>query len=141
MAFVFSTDKSYTEYHVKRNYTKRKERLTVSFQRSKREGANGYASISADLARKVCMGAKVIVGLDKEANELVIISSAVGNINVNKVSFGQYDLYAGMALGRFFLSQGVEKKDFPRGRYEASVDEEKNIHVNLNSVKEVESGE
>lgn len=134
MAFVYSTDSSYTDYLNHKTPRAKLDKLFVTFQRNARteNNATGQANISAGLASLTTMQPKAVVGLDKEANEIVIIPTAVGNISVIKLKSGFFTYYGSIALNKFLRSQGIEKKDFPKGRFAADVDDEGNIHIYLN---------
>lgn len=135
MGFIFSTDESYTNFKRKkvvRGQLSTRMHVTFTENHKSKYKKTGCLYTSAALSRRVCLGAKAIVGYDKEANELVIVPSLIGNIKVSKNTSTMGGLYCFISLANFLLSQGVKEEDFPVGRYEVSVDEENNIHVYLN---------
>lgn len=134
MGFVYSTDSSYTEFIKKRVIHKQRENMFALFTRSatSENNSTGQLNISAAVARKANTLKTAIVGYDKDKRELIIIPSIVGNITVSKMSSGYTgDFYGSLALLRFLLSQGFERKDIPKGRFAADVDDEGNIHIYL----------
>lgn len=127
MGFIFSTDNSYTDYIAQRRRAKKKQLCPyfASFKTS-RGKATAQLSLSLETAREIRLGKSCIVGYDKDANEMVIVPSVVGNISVCKAITGDRAI---MALRRFFNSQGVT--EFPVGRFEVGFDEEGNCHIYL----------
>lgn len=135
MAFIFSTDKSYLDFIAKPKTKRRKQTCFAAFMRSAENAESNYSTgivrLSGDISVKSGMLRKAIVGYDKELNEIIIIPTLSGNINVTKTDSTRTN-YGNLALRKFLLSQGFTRNNLPKGRFKADVDSEGNVHIYLN---------
>lgn len=126
MAMIFSTDEMFVNQRRTRRYNRPKYFVCFMKRRGK---PSGMINISQGLMEKTTLSKKVILGYDKEANELVLMQSEKGNITITN-SKRMSCTHA--SIGRFLEYAGFEAENFPVGIYKATVDEKGYIRVNLN---------
>lgn len=131
MAFVYSTDHDVKgRMFAKRRGKRPEEKIDfVSFgiAMGQKTGKMIIPSIVAGKAQ-IYSKCNVVLGYDREKNEIVIIQSASGNVECKPQ--GKSVTMAIMGY-RFLLAVGFTRESFPYGRYEAFV-KDGDIHVYLN---------
>lgn len=119
MAYIYSTD--ILKYRMGGG-TPRKIREFCSFVNS----TNGVMiNICSRLALEALPSKTIKLGYDDEANKMIIVSAADGNLKLCKSG----SMHAISCTG-FLKALGIKRKF--SGRYEAYVDEEMNIVIDLN---------
>lgn len=119
MAYIFSTD---ILKHRMGGGSPRKIREFCSFVNS----TNGVMiNICARLAQEVTPSKTIKLGYDAEANKMIIVSALDGDLKLCKSKSMSVISCTG-----FLKALGIKKKF--NGRYEAYVDEDMNIVIDLN---------
>lgn len=104
MAIIYSTDTDFKRKHVSKST---KENNKAHFTLYSKNGAiaknAGCATFTIDITRR-CFGTKkCILGYDKERNEILVIPTTDGNINI--IKNGNPNLYGGEPYRKICMKQ------------------------------------
>lgn len=135
---IWSTDENFVNARtIRHNKHNVENKLFVTFVRAsgRPEGKSGAMNLSAKLARDVNMPKYCVLGLSEDKNTLVIIPTNTGNIKVTRLVSGHNKYFGAIYIATFFKYSGLDVKDYPLGRYDATVEgdsvEGYKIYVNI----------